>query len=34
VRHLEKRVRELEHLLGRKMMEVEILKELSPLACR
>ena len=27
VRHLEERVRELERLLGRKTMEVQILKE-------
>ncbi len=32
VRELEKRVRELERLLGRKTMEVEILKEALDLA--
>src|SRR5215471_14279637 len=32
VRHLEERVRELERLLGRKTMEVEILKEALDLA--
>ena len=32
VRRLEERVRELERLLGRKMMEVEILKEALDLA--
>src|SRR5947207_11230808 len=32
VRHLEERVRELERLLGRKTMEVEILKEALELA--